>query len=152
MPVSIDQLITSFNTLIATHILEMAFGQEALEQLSRELLGGLSLNTRLLALLGIPPLDGRGQEAAVAISQELSEVFRNLMVSLFMLKSGDISCGVVELKTPSPKATVTEGSVDQRTPARYKRIRYTTSLIRYFLQGGWFVCCGRGGFLTLLFP
>jgi hypothetical protein len=65
----------------------MAFGQDAVEQLSRELLGGYNLNTRLLALLGVGPLDGRRQEAAVAMIQELSGVFRNLMVSLFMLNS-----------------------------------------------------------------
>ncbi|CAM0883060.1 unnamed protein product [Alopecurus aequalis] len=99
----------------------MAFEQEAVEQLSRELLGGYNLNTRLLALLG-KPLDSRGQEEAVAISQEPSGVFRNLMVSLFMLKSGD-SGGVPELWTPSPETTVTEGSVDQRTPAKHKRVR-----------------------------
>jgi hypothetical protein len=92
----------------------MAFGQDAVEQLSRELLGGYNLNTRLLALLGGGPLDGRRQEAAVAMIQELSGVFRNLMVSLFMLNS-------------PPEAKI--------TPAKYKRIRYA-SIIQIFPWGG----------------
>jgi hypothetical protein len=113
----------------------MEFRQEAVEQLSRELLGGYNLNTRLLALLQ-EPLDSRSQEAAVAMTQELSGVFRNLMVSLSMLEPDD-SSGVVEVRAASPKATIcTEGSVDQRTPAKGKRIRYTTTnLLRSFLQG-----------------
>ncbi|CAM0884644.1 unnamed protein product [Alopecurus aequalis] len=99
----------------------MAFGQEAVEQLSRELLSGYNLNTRLLALLS-KPLDNRGQDAAVVMIQELSGVLKNLIVSLFMLKSGD-SSGVVELRKPSPEATVMEGHVDRRTPAKDKCIR-----------------------------
>jgi hypothetical protein len=112
----------------------MAFRQVAVEQLSRELLGGYNLNARLLALLQ-EPLDSRGQEAAMAMTQELCGVFRNLMVSLSMLEPDD--SGVVEVRTASPKATIcTEGSVDQRTPAKGKRIRYTTTnLLRSFLQG-----------------
>ncbi|XP_037482468.1 probable WRKY transcription factor 31, partial [Triticum dicoccoides] len=86
---------------------EMTSGQEAIEKLSQELVGGHDLNARLLALLRRGPLDGRGQEAAVAMSQELSRVF---MVSLFMLRSGDSSRMAV------PGAIITEGGIDQRTP------------------------------------
>ncbi|KAM3370780.1 hypothetical protein ACQJBY_018236 [Aegilops geniculata] len=85
----------------------MTFGQEAIEKLSQELVGGYDLNARLLALLRRGPLDGRGQEAAVAMSQELSRVF---MVSLFMLRSGDSS------RMAAPGAIITEGGIDQRTP------------------------------------
>ncbi|KAM0888046.1 hypothetical protein ACQ4PT_028595 [Festuca glaucescens] len=95
----------------------MAFGQEASEQLWQELLGGYNLNARLLALLG-NPLDLIGQEAAVAMSQELSRVF---MVSLFTLKPGD-SSRVTGVRTMAPETTVTEGSVSQRTPATDERI------------------------------
>ncbi|KAM0901332.1 hypothetical protein ACQ4PT_020081 [Festuca glaucescens] len=97
----------------------MTFGQDALEQLSRELLGGYNLNTRLLALLASEPLDSRRQEAAVAMIQELSGVLMSsLMASLFLLSSGG-SDGAA--RTSSPEATITEGSVDQRAPAEDKR-------------------------------
>ncbi|XP_071683086.1 uncharacterized protein [Lolium perenne] len=95
----------------------MAFGQEASEQLWQELLGGYNLNARLLALLG-DPLDKHGQEAALAMSQELSRVF---MVSLYTLKPGD-SSRVARVRTMAPETTVTEGSVSQRTPATDERI------------------------------
>ncbi|KAM3390363.1 hypothetical protein ACQJBY_012143 [Aegilops geniculata] len=91
----------------------MTFGQEAMEKLSQELVGGHDLNARLLALLRRGPLDGRGQEAAVAMSQELSRVF---MVSLFMLRPGDSS------RMAAPGATITEGSIDQRAPTNDIRI------------------------------
>ncbi|XP_048557379.1 transcription factor WRKY45-2-like [Triticum urartu] len=86
---------------------EMTSGQEAIEKLSQELVGGHDLNARLLAMLRRGPLDGRGQEAAVAMSQELSRVF---MVSLFMLRSGDSS------RVAAPGATIAEGGIDQPTP------------------------------------
>ncbi|VAH37456.1 unnamed protein product [Triticum turgidum subsp. durum] len=96
----------------------MAFGQEAIEQLSQELVGGYNLNARLLALLRRSPLDGRGQERAAAMSQELSRVF---MVSLFMLSSRESSRPVVD-RMASPAATITEGSIDERAPAKDMRI------------------------------
>jgi hypothetical protein len=102
----------------------MAFGQEASEQLWQELLGGYNLNARLLALLG-DPLDKHGQEAALAMSQELSRVF---MVSLYTLKPGD-SSRVAGVRTMAPETTVTEGSVSQRTPATDERIWYTKNLL-----------------------
>ncbi|KAM3390364.1 hypothetical protein ACQJBY_012144 [Aegilops geniculata] len=96
----------------------MAFGQEAIEQLSQELVGGYNLNARLLELLRHGPLDGRGQERAAAMSQELSRVF---MVSLFMLNSRESSRPVVETMA-SPAATITEGSIDERAPAKDMRL------------------------------
>ncbi|KAM0844547.1 hypothetical protein ACQ4PT_056954 [Festuca glaucescens] len=91
----------------------MALGQEAAEQLWQELIGGYSLNARLLALLE-HPLDILGQEAAKAMSQELSRVF---MVSLFTLKPGD-SIRVAGLRTMAPEAT----GIGQGSPAKDKHI------------------------------
>ncbi|XP_037482469.1 probable WRKY transcription factor 70 [Triticum dicoccoides] len=96
----------------------MAFGQEAIEQLSQELVSGYDLNMRLLALLRRSPLDRRGQERAAEMSQELSRVF---MVSLFMLNSRESSRSVVD-RMASPAATITEGSIDERAPAKDMRI------------------------------
>ena len=104
--------------------LEMAFGQEAAEQLWQELVRGYNLNAKLLALL-MQPLDTRGQKAASAMSQELSRVF---MVSLFTLKPGDIS-KVLEVRRAAPEATNTEGTIVQRSPAKNKRIWYSTNLL-----------------------
>ncbi|CAM0883061.1 unnamed protein product [Alopecurus aequalis] len=95
----------------------MAFGQETAEQLWQELVRGYNLNAELLALL-VHPLDIRDQEAAAAMSQELSRVF---MVSLFTLKPGDIS-RVVQVRRAAPEATNTEGSTGQSSPAKTKRI------------------------------
>jgi hypothetical protein len=50
-----------------------------------DLTGGYHLSARLQALLGCP-LDSRGQEEAIAFSEELSRVFT---VSLSMLKPDD---------------------------------------------------------------
>lgn len=97
----------------------MTFGQEAIEKLSQELVGGYDLNARLLALLCHGPLDGRGQEAAVAMSQELSRVS---MVSLFMLRPGDSS------RMAAPGATITEGGIDQPTPTNDIPTWYTAGL------------------------
>ncbi|KAF7018848.1 hypothetical protein CFC21_103526 [Triticum aestivum] len=96
----------------------MAFGQEAIEQLSQELVGGYNINARLLALLRRGPLDRRGQERAAAMSQELSRVF---MVSLFMLSSRESNRPVVD-RMASPAATITDGSIDDRAPAKDMRI------------------------------
>nr|XP_051221858.1 WRKY DNA-binding transcription factor 70-like [Lolium perenne] len=91
----------------------MALGQEAAQQLWQELIGGYSLNARLLALLE-HPLDILGHEAAKAMSQELSRVF---MVSLFTLKPGD-SIRVAGLRTMAPEAT----SIGLGSPAKDIRI------------------------------
>jgi hypothetical protein len=101
----------------------MAFGQETVEQLWQELVGGYNLNARLLALLE-HPMDIRGQEAAMAMSEELSRVF---MVSLFTLKPGHRS-RVAEVRMMAPEAMITEGSVGQRTPGTDKLIWYNTNL------------------------
>ncbi|KAE8775842.1 putative WRKY transcription factor 41 [Hordeum vulgare] len=96
----------------------MAFGLEAIEQLSQELAGGYNLNARLLTLLRGGPLDGRGQERAEGMSQEVSRVF---MVSLFMLNSRESGRPVVDTMA-SPAATITEGSIDERAPAKDMRV------------------------------
>jgi hypothetical protein len=98
----------------------MALGQEAAQQLWQELIGGYSLNARLLALLE-HPLDILGHEAAKAMSQELSRVF---MVSLFTLKPGD-SIRVAGLRTMAPEAT----SIGLGSPAKDIRIWYTANLL-----------------------
>ncbi|RLN21674.1 uncharacterized protein C2845_PM07G25300 [Panicum miliaceum] len=64
----------------------MAFDPDA--KLSDVLAGGYDLNNRLQALLISRPLDSRGQEAAMAFSQELSRVF---MLSLSMLNSNAVA-------------------------------------------------------------
>jgi hypothetical protein len=102
----------------------MAFGQETVEQLWQELVGGYNLNARLLALLE-HPMDIRGQEAAMAMSQELSRVF---MVSLFTLKPGHRSRVAEVIRMMAPEAMITEGSVGQRTPGADKLIWYNTNL------------------------
>jgi hypothetical protein len=98
----------------------MALGQEAAQQLWQELIGGYSLNARLLALLE-HPLDILGHEAAKAMSQELSRVF---MVYLFTLKPGD-SIRVAGLRTMAPEAT----SIGLGSPAKDIRIWYTANLL-----------------------
>uniref|UniRef100_A0A8I6X907 WRKY domain-containing protein n=1 Tax=Hordeum vulgare subsp. vulgare TaxID=112509 RepID=A0A8I6X907_HORVV len=98
----------------------MAFQQEAVGKLREELGRGYNLSAKLLALLNQPShlLDCRAQEMAMAISQELSQVFR---ASLSMLKPGD-SSRVAEGRATEPEAALTEDSIGQPTPAKDKRI------------------------------
>uniref|UniRef100_M8CDQ8 Putative WRKY transcription factor 70 n=1 Tax=Aegilops tauschii TaxID=37682 RepID=M8CDQ8_AEGTA len=93
----------------------MAFQQEAVGKLWEELGHGYNLSAKLLALLSQPGhlLDSHGQEMAVAISQELSQVFR---ASLSMLNPGN-SGRVVEGRATAPEAAIMEGSISQATPA-----------------------------------
>ncbi|KAI5003416.1 hypothetical protein ZWY2020_030576 [Hordeum vulgare] len=98
----------------------MAFQQEAVGKLREELGRGYNLSAKLLALLNQPShlLNCRAQEMAMAISQELSQVFR---ASLSMLKPGD-SSRVAEGRATEPEAALTEDSISQPTPAKDKRI------------------------------
>ncbi|XBI29808.1 hypothetical protein VPH35_053705 [Triticum aestivum] len=93
----------------------MAFQQEAVGMLWEELGRGYNLSAKLLALLSQPShlLDSHGQEMAVAISQELSQVFR---ASLSMLNPGN-SGRVVEGRATALEAAIMEGSISQATPA-----------------------------------
>lgn len=103
----------------------MAFQQEAVGKLWEELDRGYNLSAKLLALLSQPNhlLDSHGQEMAVAISQELSQVFK---ASLSMLNPGDSGRVVVEGRATAPEAAIMEGSISQATPAI---IRCTTDLL-----------------------
>ena len=86
----------------------MAFDPDA--KLSDVLASGYDLNNQLQALLS-RPLDSRGQEVAMAFSQELSRVF---LVSLSMLNSN--SSVAPEVRTGNSSGV--------STPAKDKRARY----------------------------
>jgi len=86
----------------------MAFDPDA--KLSDVLASGYDLNNQLQALLS-RPLDSRGQEVAMAFSQELSRVF---LVSLSMLNSN--SSVAPEVRTGNSSGV--------STPAKEKRARY----------------------------
>ena len=85
----------------------MAYDPDA--KLSDVLAGGYDINNRLQALLS-RPLDSRGQEAAMAFSQELSRVF---LVSLSMLNGNSVA---PEVRTGNSSGV--------STPAKEKRARY----------------------------
>ncbi|KAG8054954.1 hypothetical protein GUJ93_ZPchr0001g29624 [Zizania palustris] len=98
----------------------MAFGQETMEQLYRELAGGHHLSAKLHALLE-GPLDGRGLEEAVEVSRELRRVF---MVSLYMLRPYSDSRVDEMVRAPPPDTTrTTDNSICLLTPTKDKRIR-----------------------------
>uniref|UniRef100_A0A0D9V778 WRKY domain-containing protein n=1 Tax=Leersia perrieri TaxID=77586 RepID=A0A0D9V778_9ORYZ len=99
---------------------KMAFGQDTIEQLYRELTGGRHLSAKLQALLE-GPLDSRSQKEAEMVSRELGRVF---MVSLYMLKPcSSSSSRPEEVTRTSPETTRTDDSICPHTPARVKRIR-----------------------------
>ena len=85
----------------------MAFDPDA--KLSDVLASGYDLNNQLQALLS-RPLDSRGQEAAMAFSQDLSRVF---LVSLSMLNGNSVA---PEVRTGNSSGV--------STPAKDKRARY----------------------------
>ncbi|XP_052140909.1 uncharacterized protein LOC127760660 [Oryza glaberrima] len=104
----------------------MAFGQDTIEQLYRELAGGRRLSAKLQALLE-GPLDSRGQKEAVDVSRELGRVF---MVSLYMLKPCSNSSRRPEGVTRTAPETRTDDSICLHTPARVKRVRSEEVLVR----------------------
>uniref|UniRef100_A0A0E0JQD3 WRKY domain-containing protein n=1 Tax=Oryza punctata TaxID=4537 RepID=A0A0E0JQD3_ORYPU len=97
----------------------MAFGQDTIEQLYRELAGGRHLSAKLQALLE-GPLDSRGQEEAADVSRELGRVF---MVSLYMLKPCSSSGRTEEVMTRTAPETRTDDSICLHTSKKVKRIR-----------------------------
>ncbi|KAL5228752.1 hypothetical protein ABZP36_017017 [Zizania latifolia] len=98
----------------------MAFGQETMEQLYRELAGGHHLSAKLHALLE-GPLDGRRLEEAIEVSRELGRVF---MVSLYMLRPCSDSRVDEMIRAAPPETTrTTDNSVCLHTPTKDKRIR-----------------------------
>jgi hypothetical protein len=80
------------------------------KQLSEVLAGGYHRNTQLQALLS-RPLDSRGQETAMAFSQELSRVFA---VSMAMLNSS--AAAAPEVRTGNSSGV--------STPVKEQRTRY----------------------------
>ncbi|PAN27830.1 hypothetical protein PAHAL_5G111400 [Panicum hallii] len=91
----------------------MAFDPDS--KLSDLLAGGYHLNTRLQALLISRPLDRRGQEEAMAFSQELSRVF---MASMSMLNSNAVA---PEVRTGNSSGV--------STPAKDKRARSDNEVV-----------------------
>lgn len=90
----------------------MATDQDA--KLFDVLAGGYHLTTQLQALLGSSrPLDGIGQQEAMAFSQELSRVFK---VSMSMLNSSAVT-GAKTAPAVRPGAIVQAVAKDKR--ARY---------------------------------
>uniref|UniRef100_A0A0E0C9J6 WRKY domain-containing protein n=1 Tax=Oryza meridionalis TaxID=40149 RepID=A0A0E0C9J6_9ORYZ len=104
----------------------MAFGQDTIEQLYRELAGGRHLSAKLQALLE-GPLDSRGQKEAVDVSRELGRVF---MVSLYMLKPCSNSSRRPGEVTRTAPETRTDDSICLHTPARVKRVRSEEVLVK----------------------
>lgn len=94
----------------------MAFDRDA--KLFDVLARGYLLSTQLQALLG-RPLDGLGQQEAVAFSQELSQVFK---VSMSMLNSNTVTRArtAPEMRTGDSSGVIIQAARDKR--ARYMRI------------------------------
>ncbi|KAL6614258.1 hypothetical protein ACP70R_036528 [Stipagrostis hirtigluma subsp. patula] len=91
----------------------MALDRESMNLLSQKLAGGYHLNAQLQEVLG-RPLDSRGQEAAMAVSQELSRV---LMESMSMLNH-DNSIRVHVVRTG--QETMTGNSTGLSAPSQDK--------------------------------
>ncbi|KAL6853575.1 hypothetical protein ACP4OV_019604 [Aristida adscensionis] len=94
----------------------MALDQDPMKLLSQKLEGAYHLNAQLQALLG-RPLDSRGQEAAMAVSQKLSQVFMESMSMLNLDSSSRV--GVVVRTAPE---TMTGNGVGLSAPTKNKHI------------------------------
>ncbi|XP_062181187.1 probable WRKY transcription factor 38 [Phragmites australis] len=93
----------------------MALDLEPMMVLSQKLTGGYHLSAQLQALLG-RPMDSRGQEEAMAVSQELSRVFMEAMSVLRHANSNG-----VDVLRMAPEI-MTGNSIGFRTDTKDKRI------------------------------
>lgn len=105
----------------------MALDLEPMMVLSQKLTGGYHLSAQLQALLG-RPMDSRGQEEAMAVSQKLSRVFMEAMSVLRHANSNG-----VDVLRMAPEI-MTGNSIGFRTDTKDKRIRYTELLTAFHLH------------------